>query len=291
MADVLRAPSYCRVTPRPFLQGLVAPNLLLSTLAVVAAVAPFSQEDWQAPQKARRIGSDQVVPNLLLTTFPVTTAPAIGDGATQTWRKPVLSAQIPPNTLILGFPSVVSTPFAQSDWPGPARRGRVYADAAGTLLAQGIPPAVVSAPFAQTDWQPPNVRAKATQFATAYPNVTTRLVPPPPFKQTEWQTLKKRKFVPLVIDPPNLLLKTLVIPPVVLPFALRDWPQVYRHPIKYDIAWVNSQIPNTIPEPPEAPAADMPRKRTRIVMKVERTQTVTKIDRSSTVIRRPRNTH
>jgi hypothetical protein len=275
MADVLRAPSYCRVTRRPFLPGFTTPNLLLSTLAVAAVVAPFVQTDWQRPQ-ARRSVQAQVYPNLLASTLG--TRPFQVSHNTQTIRRSILADQVVPNSLILGIPPPpITAPFAQSDWPSPARRGQVYVPADGSLLALGIPPPppfvqtdwlapqakrparfdtfpnllaifppAVTAPFAQLDWPSPNVRARATQFATVYPNVTTRLVPPPPFKQTEWQTLKTRKFVALINDPPNLLLKTLFVPQLVLPFAQRDWPQVYRKKLRYDIAWSNYQLPPRI---------------------------------------------
>jgi hypothetical protein len=328
MADVLRAPTYSRVSRQSFISGFIAPNLLLSTLAVVAAVAPFSQKDWQSPQARRQVQA-QVVPNLLpLLPAAVTTPFKQSDWSSPFARGRVyvgssgsqLTLGIPPPppfaqndwigpqakrparfdvfpNLLAQFAPVATVPFVQNDWAGPQAKKPPRVEVFPNLLVQLAP--VVTPPFAQSDWSAPppkrlarfdvfpnlvlqvpavaapfvqndwpSVRARVSSFASVFPNVTTRLVPPPPFQQTEWQALKTRKAVVRVIDPPNLPLKTLFVPPPVLPFALRDWPQVYRKPLKYDIAWSNYQLP---PRLPIVPVVELPRTRRTVINKVERT--------------------
>lgn len=183
MADIFRGPIYAPQPKRKALAPDLVPNLLITTLAIVAAVAPFKQTDWQPTLK----------------------------------RRAVVQVEAPPNNLVLGIPPAVTRPFFQLDWQNPVRK-KPDLDYMALVLAPVAP--VATTPFAQLDWPNP-VRARATPQDFACSGVTTRgIVPPPPFQQNEWVTPLKARWTQQQDIPPNT---ALYIPIPVRPFAQSDW--------------------------------------------------------------------
>lgn len=171
MAEVFREALETKIPKRAWIQPDVIPNLLLTTLVIVAT-APFHSVDLGQPFRA----------------------------------KAVPQAFIPPNTLLIGIPApIVQAPFRQVDWPITVRR-----DAAGSMQLDLVSyqAAVASAPFFQTEWPNP-LRVRPTPIAESIAGFTTRGIPrPPPVLAIDWQNPPARK-PQRFDDPPNLLTATL----------------------------------------------------------------------------------
>lgn len=240
MADVLREPLYVRTYARGFISASVVPNLLLSTLAVVAAAIAPATNDWQ--NNATRKVAQQVLdpPNLLTSSLSVKALPFNPIDLSVSFQRKFTSAEQFSSRLTTGIPRV---PFQQTDWQSPQYLRRILQDIPpNTIPLLTLP---IQPPLRPTDLQL-SIKSKVV-YAEPVQNFLVRgITPPPPFRQAEWQTLKTRMPIPLVNDPPNLPLKTLFVPSLILPFSLKEWPQQYRVKLRADIQWTNSLLPRGI---------------------------------------------
>ncbi len=211
----LRAPVYTPRWPvRALAVGIAAANLLLTTLAPSAPVAPpFDQTEWPNPRGA------------------------IGSVALRTWLNPL-------NLNLLGQDRVYGGPGQVSDydWPNPIRaKPRVfdYQQSVNVGLL-----AAIAAPFNQDNW--PNPLRRVDNRLVADPlNLTGRLLTPfsqddwpnprgarrsPDYQQSTSLALYKADTDPYVITSSlNYVLTSsgnkITVGPIVFgPFAQFDWP-------------------------------------------------------------------
>lgn len=239
----------------------VTVNLLLTTLAVAAAIAPFNQTDWPQPRaravaqaeqaqnflplraevvalspfaqldwpaSPKRIAVARVVPEQAQNLFGTVLAPAVQPFAQTDWpsfpRASSRQLELVQQPFVLTQPAEVVTPFTQLDWPVPVRV-KIRAHEQVQQLLPLIQPAA-QAPFAQLDWSV----ARAVDVPLAFESLnllTTTLAPAPvvlPFSQLDWPTPPGiTKFD--LYDPPNTIIGT-ALPPVVVPLApvTGGWP-------------------------------------------------------------------
>lgn len=162
MAEVFRQPLTTR-TPgkRAADQTFRPPNLLLTTLAVVAAAAPFVTE-WENPRTKARVQPPLTVSGRPPNTIP----PPYPAGRAQVTESPVARriarpAEQPPNLLPDTLAPVVAGEFPPgrtSDFPNPVR-AKALLRVNHHRSAYDPPPQVFPLPVArQLDWPNPLVR-------------------------------------------------------------------------------------------------------------------------------------
>lgn len=223
-------------------QDFIAPNTLV--LGIPPTPRPFVSRELQNPpaRTLRQLTLDP--PNLLTSTFTVRPPfiPATWPESPVSWRA---QAQQVPNTLILGIPQPF--PFVNTFANAPVSRAEQRFEF-GNLLTSTLA-AVAQAPFNSTDW--PAVRYPIPQQAHQQHNTLVLGIPPPPapFAQTYWPApLRAAPAIP-TIDPPDLLLSTLIPSIIAFPFNQFDWPNapIPVQALDRHFTWTNSQIPNLIP--------------------------------------------
>jgi hypothetical protein len=263
MATIFRAPLLCLQNKQRYVAAAdVVPNLLLTTLALVAAAAPpFHQTEWPTPLRARAVPVADVhpnvtlrrkqppnrvldwltpsshpaarfddPPNLLASTLAPAAAAVLPPGEAWFELPPARARQPrvddPPN-VALNAPIVATLPFAQDDQPLPPSRARSipYAEVGPNTTVVGIPPALL--PFSLDDW-PITLRVRWAASPDLV-GVTLRLPSgaSAPFNQDEWPTPTRSRWV-ATDQSPNLQSSTLRSPALVLPFSLKDWPNPIR---------------------------------------------------------------
>ncbi len=258
MANVIRDPLFTPAPKRTLLGVDLIPNLLLTTLAVVAAV-PFSPTDLPTPMRARAVPQAECVgtPRVLQSLFfyspehaPELQAPLRARAVPQ--------ADIPPNSLLTGIPAQPTVPFKNLEQLTQIARRPAQSEIPPNLLASTLLPAQ-GAPFYQTDWPNP-VRARIAPQADSQTGVTTRGIPTlSPFAWFDWPTPARARSLPqadsgpvspallaffqrhVAIDFP-ITLRQRAVPqadsfgsPLALlnqsipkPFAQLEWPVTYR---------------------------------------------------------------
>lgn len=163
----LRAPHFSGKTPRRVQPPLKVANLLLTTLAVAVAAAPFFTSELTTPQRLN-------IQQPLQVGSPLALIENAGEKPHAQYDWPnyrPINRQQPENRgsfLPLSVPAGV--PFAQSDWANPQRQDRQQP------VQTGKPIALVEdvKPHAQYDW--PNPWAAKRQ----QPEQVTRLIIPAP---------------------------------------------------------------------------------------------------------------
>lgn len=203
MADVFRQPL---VAPRPRKraadQSFRVPNLLLTTLVVVAA-APFFGRTGDNPivrkaQAQPALTATGRPPNTIIPAFPVSRPDGVEHRLQRKkYVQPALTATgRPPDTIIPAFPT--SRPDTQT-YPS-ARRSAQQAPQPPNLLLSTL--AVAAPPELpvgrQTDWPNPVVRKHLlrTTIARSSYDPPAPVVPPEPFpvgRQLDWPNPSKRR--------------------------------------------------------------------------------------------------
>jgi hypothetical protein len=222
VANVIREPLLAPVTKRPTLNVDLIPNLLLTTLAIVAAI-PFHQTDWPTPVRARSIPQADIPPNILVRGIPAQpTVPFKNLEQYTQFRARPAQSEIPPNLLATTLKPAQGAPFKQSDWPNPvSARIAPQADSLAGVTTRGIPSLN---PFYQTDWPNP-VRARIAAQADSLAGVTTRGIPASvlaPFVQSDWPQPARARTTPAADSGPISL--ALVSAFTGAPFSLYEFP-------------------------------------------------------------------
>lgn len=160
---IVRAPVYANIRPAPRVQVVqTPPNLLLTTLAVAPAAAPFTQQDWPNPAKAAQYRYDPRT-NLLVTTLaPSEAAPFVQNNWPNPQVRVIGQPDLPPNLLALN-PSK-GIPFQQWDWPNPISF-RTLRIADPPNLTINLP---IAAPFNPVDWPNPQRPQAPPQWTAPY---------------------------------------------------------------------------------------------------------------------------
>lgn len=239
----IRAPHFSKRVERDVQPPPAVPNLLITTLAVAAVAAPFSQTDWPNPRSERLY-------EVLQTGRAVT---AIQPPFKQTdWPNPQLEhhpqAQQTVKSIALVEAAAAAQLIRQSDWPNPQTQPIQESVQAGMPL--GILEDAGEKPFLLSEWPQPEpdrtvqleqisksialVEPQDPFFQTEWPNPEIRAVQQPlefinvlalpgekPFAQTEWPnpTLRVHIQQPVQIPKSIALVET-----VADPFSQRQWP-------------------------------------------------------------------
>jgi hypothetical protein len=260
MATIFRGPTFAQSVRRKINRPDVWPNLLVATLAVVAA-APFKPNLFQQPYKARIAQSAELPPNMLvlgITAAPIPTGRTDLPGA-QAREKFSQLTELPPNSLIGGIP-IGGTPFTPRIWQQGYEPRLVTADVPPNMLIGGIPAGdspgwndsstqqyrqryaspgelprslltstlvQTAAPFSPGDFSARQSREPLTPFEIP-PNTLVRGITaaPPPFNLLDWTGVTAARSVSAQVFP-NLLGTTLAITQA-QPFVQGDWQQPFR---------------------------------------------------------------
>lgn len=245
LRDPLVAP-----TQRPNRQAgeaSVAVNLLLTTLAVVAAM-PFGQDEWPQLRARARVPVVDVAPNLLLSTLSPSSAPFAQDE----WplQQAVRRAQqldIPQNLL-----PITAAPFRPVELPSPRAAARVSQFDAPNLLGTTLAPVVGQAPFSQTDWPIPRAAKRVSDsWVAQYPLTVTPVPGAAPFAQDEWPGLQARR-IPQPDVVPNLLGTVLATVQAPAPFTQTNWP-IPRAAARVPDPWFAPNLLTITPVPGAVP--------------------------------------
>ena len=225
--STLRIPLITRILPKPPAQQLTfATNLLLTTLAVSAAVAPFTPANATQldPVRPRAVYQQvQQGPNLLLSTLSV----PIGTNSNEPVPR-LRTVQQPDGplnllTTTLFVPPVVPDPFHQTEWPNPAKPApmREYGFTQAQVFNTADP--IIQSPFTQAEWANP-VRAVASReygFVQSQIFNTADVVVQTPFHQDDWQN--PLRVIPRAQVPLHRYAGEPVLP-VGIPFYQTEWP-------------------------------------------------------------------
>lgn len=251
-ATVLRGPIYSQPHERSAPQPDVFPNLLVTTLAAAPEAAPFSQEDW--PQRTQRARLSVEQPLNLLTSTLAPAAPVAAPFAQSDWpvtrRTGRRDVEVAPNLLVSA-----QAPFTQFDVLSVHGRLRRELDQPLNLLQTTLAPVEVAAPFAQREWDARYRQVTRFDVAWSQSLLQTTLTPTAqaPFTQLDWPTARLRGRLELVWTQ-NLLQSTLAPGVVAAPFVSVDFLYV-RHHLLHDEAPLPNLLMTTLaPEAPPAPA-------------------------------------
>lgn len=219
MANIFRGPLIAPISRKGFLAPDVIPNLLLTTLAVVA-VAPFNQDDWPTPSRAKVLPQAECYSSTFALGIPPPPPNNQDDWPTPLRAKIAPQADSQSGVTTRGIPR---TPFTPVEGPQMVRARFLPPEVAPNLLLGTLAP-VVSVPFANADWPNPVIRRVWQDFS--HNGTTTRgIPPPPPFNQDDQPNPVGQRGVRFD-DPPNLLPILSVVP--VAPFNQDDWPVPLR---------------------------------------------------------------
>lgn len=159
----------------------LAPNLLVTTLAVVAL--PFVGSAQELPR--RPVPVVQAWSQNLLQSTLATPTPVFGKAQDLPPRPVSTAPSWSQNLLQTPLSATAPAPFFQSDWPVPVQRRLV---ALGFTNRALIVPAAAS-PFSQGDWPNPRIAPRALTLRTWTDSRlldTLSIVLPRPFAQTDW---------------------------------------------------------------------------------------------------------
>lgn len=222
MATVFREPLVGQSFARRLGSVDLIPNLLLTTLAVVAA-APFHQTQWPAPQKARFVEVTDVPQNILIHGIPAGPAPFRQTDWPATFKSRVVPNEPGPNLLVRQ--PVAATPFSQGDWFSPFKAKSVVTD---------IPPnlALTNAPVFFPAWNDPGTQNyKRVVLRVDLPSNLLLLQQPvtAPFGLDDWTPVPKYRSAQQAEVVPNILVRG--IPASIAPFGQDDWfaPHKWRY--------------------------------------------------------------
>lgn len=232
---VLRQPLFSPGPRQPPQQGFIVPNLLVTTLAVVA-LAPFIPVDLAAPRAPVPVRSD-APPNLLSTTL----APRPPFSQTD-WSiaktKQFVAQFDPPNVTIN-----LAAPFIPVDWTAPVRPAARATDLPPNVTI-GLPVAV-QAPFLPVDFTASRASVRAITF-DAPSLLLTAFAPiaPQPFFPLDWQPQRAKTLVSDAPYQANIALLT--APPPVMPFGQYDWQMPIQQPKPADHSWIPDLLNTTL---------------------------------------------
>lgn len=162
----------------------IAPNLLLTTLSVSAAL-PFAPVEWINPPRAKVAPQLEQSPNLVLRGIPV--YPAFKQPE---WTNPARPRQaqveVAPNLLLTTL-QVTVLPFKPLDWPNPLRRTIAQPEQVSAPLVLAF------RPFRPIEWQ--NTLRVPLRQAADYPNLLmTTLAGPPALYVIDPRYITQRGF-------------------------------------------------------------------------------------------------
>ncbi len=244
----IRAPFFVKRPEIKRQQRHAVPNLLITTLAVVAT-APFAQLDWPNPQPAAPAQQPVQIsaPLALIETagekpfafydWPNPRPSGLyetlrrgqsiieigGDPFLQTdWPNPRLAVQVQQPFQVGSSLTLIETagekPFAFYDWQNPAPLAGKQPEQVGQYI--GLEE-VVAAPFAQSDWpNPARLLLPQQPYQVGSPLALIETAGEKPFAQPDWITPPAAPTQqPLQIGKPIVLVDV-----VVKPFAQHVWP-------------------------------------------------------------------
>lgn len=208
VVGVVRSPVYFHSKPKPQVIADVIQNQLI--LAPQAA-APFTPFDFVVPQKRRDVSSD-VAPNLLTSTL-VAAAPEAAPFTPAEFGAPHkrrdVSSDAATNTLTLAVVAPETAPFTPAEFGAPQKRRDVGSDAATnslTLAVAQVPP------FTPAEFSAAQRRRDVSSDATPtpltfIPEVAASTVVP----RSPVYVQPLRRLQPAQFDPANLLTSTLSV--------------------------------------------------------------------------------
>jgi hypothetical protein len=246
MATIFRAPLLCVQNKRYIAAADVVPNLLLTTLALVAAAAPpFHQTDWPTPVRARAIPIADVHQNVTLRRKKPPNR--VLDWPTPTRTRLLAQVDGQQNvTLQLGLPPPPQIPAF--DYPNPASHPWARFDDAPNLLTSTLASGAVAAtlPPGHAWFELPPARARQPRVDDP-PNVALNspIVATLPFSQDDQPLPPMRARAPPYAEVgPNTTAAG--IPPALLPFGLDDWPITVRvrWTVSPDLVGVTLRLPS-----------------------------------------------
>lgn len=251
-----RAPLFTRLFQPTFFHHTFAQNLLLTTMAVVVATAPFSPARASMPDRLPIPGYTHVLHTIQgLNLSTLSNNSGIVPFTQDDWPNPTIpQPRLHPFAgLNLSMLSAASTvvPFTQLSWPNPALPPQGPPPISG-LNVSLLPAASTVVPVVQLDW--PNPVRPQPPIHPVSQGLNLSLVPittaAQPFNIYDWPNPIRPPTVLPPISGLNLSLQPVVS--LVVPFSQQQWPNPWnpREQVQYPVSGLNLSItPFVVPVP------------------------------------------